>query len=41
MKRTIIYVFGPKRLASLYFANKGTGAEKWRLAENRADIIFR
>ena len=22
MKRTIIYVFGPKRLASLYFANK-------------------
>ena len=22
MKRTIIYVFGPKRLASLYFSNK-------------------
>ncbi len=25
MKRTIIYVFGPKRLAAKYFANGETG----------------
>lgn len=38
MKRTIIYVFGPKRLSSLYFSNKELNREDGGWLKNRPDI---
>ena len=41
MKRTIIYVFGPKRLGAKYFANEEMTQQEggWLVCEHIVDLL--